>query len=369
MSEHSRKRPKSAQGQKAGAQNADPAAAEPVSTKPGASASHPQAGSLPGAERSPFRTMKSPVLKGPGSKGPGSKGPGSKGPGSKGPSAKGLGVDVPGVNVPGSKSPMFSVTSHGATSDKAAWSTVAACGTLAILSPSLMSPGSAESPKALIQEPAVDIPEIMRFPPLLVLSPEEQARRDERWRRRTRLNLVFFVLASVGGLAVLAALWMWLPQLVLVIWPPTSNAPMGNFSRWAVVTIKECAGVPRRVFAQSGTIGDAAVALTLCTCVALPIHCGLGGGVMALYYNNGASTGVEGDSSPVSLSRNRHRRRGRREKRAVPETADALRIGAFVSAMKGRPPPTANHHENWQSSRLVRLTLTLASVLVHRQCI
>ncbi|XP_075559337.1 glutathione hydrolase 1 proenzyme-like [Dermacentor variabilis] len=126
----------------------------------------------------------------------------------------------------------------------------------------------------------------MRFPSLLLLSPEEQARRDERWRRRTRLNPVFFVLTSVGGLAVLAALWMLLPQFVIVLWPPTSNAPMGNFSSWAAVTIKECAGVPRRVFAERGTVGDAAVALTLCTCVALPIHCGLGGGVMALYYNN-----------------------------------------------------------------------------------
>ncbi|KAH7943810.1 hypothetical protein HPB52_011793 [Rhipicephalus sanguineus] len=145
----------------------------------------------------------------------------------------------------------------------------------------------------------------MMYPPLRQLSPDEQAKCDERWRRRTRRNVLFFVLTSVSGLAALAALWIMVPQLVLVIWPPGTNVPLGNYSRWGAVTIKECAGVPRRVFAEHGTVGDVAVALTLCTCVALPIHCGLGGGVLALYYNNatGQSWFIDGrEESPSGAS-------------------------------------------------------------------
>ncbi|XP_054923910.1 uncharacterized protein [Dermacentor andersoni] len=185
MAERSHKKPKSAQGQKAGAQSADPAASKPTATKleaikpealkPEASASHPQAASLPGVERSPFRSMKNPGAKGHGAKGP-------------------------GVKITSGKSPLFSITSHGTTSDKATagGSTIAASGPLAALSPSVVNPGCASGPKE--QDATADIPE-------------------------------------------------------------------------------------KRVFAERGTVGDAAVALTMCTCVALPIHCGLGGGVMALYYN------------------------------------------------------------------------------------
>lgn len=42
----------------------------------------------------------------------------------------------------------------------------------------------------------------------------------------------------------------------------------------------------RRIFKViGGTAADAAVALLLCTCVALPNSCGLGGGLFAITYN------------------------------------------------------------------------------------
>ncbi|XP_077551473.1 glutathione hydrolase 1 proenzyme-like [Haemaphysalis longicornis] len=61
---------------------------------------------------------------------------------------------------------------------------------------------------------------------------------------------------------------------------------MRAFDGWAAVTTsKLCEDVPRGIFDEKGTIGEAAVATMLCTCVNLPYRCGLGGGFFAVYYS------------------------------------------------------------------------------------
>ncbi|XP_064481683.1 scoloptoxin SSD14-like isoform X2 [Ornithodoros turicata] len=65
-----------------------------------------------------------------------------------------------------------------------------------------------------------------------------------------------------------------------------SPIKMGTFKNWIVVTgTKQCIHVPRKIFAKNGTVGDAAVATMLCSCVVMPHRCGLGGGFFAIYYN------------------------------------------------------------------------------------
>ncbi|XP_077490353.1 scoloptoxin SSD14-like [Amblyomma americanum] len=62
----------------------------------------------------------------------------------------------------------------------------------------------------------------------------------------------------------------------------------------------------RRVFGERGTVGDAAVALTLCSCVAMPMYCGPGGGMVALYYrkSTGKTWFVDGrEKSPSAASK------------------------------------------------------------------
>ncbi|XP_077491633.1 glutathione hydrolase 1 proenzyme-like [Amblyomma americanum] len=71
--------------------------------------------------------------------------------------------------------------------------------------------------------------------------------------------------------------------------PPVSPTKMGVFSSWGIVGHRECASTTRNILRKNGTVGDVAVAVTLCMCVALPNRCGIGGGLFAIYYK--AKTG------------------------------------------------------------------------------
>ncbi|XP_072140242.1 scoloptoxin SSD14-like [Dermacentor andersoni] len=74
--------------------------------------------------------------------------------------------------------------------------------------------------------------------------------------------------------------------------PPVSPSVMGVFSRWGIVGHRECANTTRNILRQNGTVGDVAVAATLCMCVALPNRCGIGGGISAIYYSGQAQQAI-----------------------------------------------------------------------------
>ncbi|XP_072145365.1 scoloptoxin SSD14-like isoform X2 [Dermacentor andersoni] len=59
-----------------------------------------------------------------------------------------------------------------------------------------------------------------------------------------------------------------------------------EFAEWATVSdVHECSSVVRDVFSKNGNLGDAAVSALLCMGVAAPHLMGLGGGFLALYYD------------------------------------------------------------------------------------
>ncbi|XP_065284361.1 scoloptoxin SSD14-like isoform X2 [Dermacentor albipictus] len=59
-----------------------------------------------------------------------------------------------------------------------------------------------------------------------------------------------------------------------------------EFAEWATVSdVRECSSVVRDVFSRNGNLGDAAVSALLCMGVAAPHLMGLGGGFLALYYD------------------------------------------------------------------------------------
>ncbi|KAH7949317.1 hypothetical protein HPB49_007710 [Dermacentor silvarum] len=74
--------------------------------------------------------------------------------------------------------------------------------------------------------------------------------------------------------------------------PPVSPSVMGVFSRWGIVGHHECGNTTRNILRQNGTVGDVAVAATLCMCVALPNRCGIGGGLYAIYYSGQAQQAI-----------------------------------------------------------------------------
>ncbi|XP_065295558.2 glutathione hydrolase 1 proenzyme-like [Dermacentor albipictus] len=60
-----------------------------------------------------------------------------------------------------------------------------------------------------------------------------------------------------------------------------------EFAGWATVSdVHECSSVVRDVFLKGGNLGDAAVSALLCMGVAAPHLMGLGGGFLALYYDD-----------------------------------------------------------------------------------
>ncbi|XP_072146258.1 glutathione hydrolase 1 proenzyme-like isoform X2 [Dermacentor andersoni] len=60
-----------------------------------------------------------------------------------------------------------------------------------------------------------------------------------------------------------------------------------EFTGWATVSdVHECSSVVRDVFLKGGNLGDAAVSALLCMGVAAPHLMGLGGGFLALYYDD-----------------------------------------------------------------------------------
>ncbi|XP_065296442.1 glutathione hydrolase 1 proenzyme-like isoform X2 [Dermacentor albipictus] len=60
-----------------------------------------------------------------------------------------------------------------------------------------------------------------------------------------------------------------------------------EFAGWATVSdVPECSSVVRNVFSSGGNIADAAVSALLCMGVAAPHLVGLGGGFLALYYDD-----------------------------------------------------------------------------------
>ncbi|XP_065284451.1 glutathione hydrolase 1 proenzyme-like [Dermacentor albipictus] len=60
-----------------------------------------------------------------------------------------------------------------------------------------------------------------------------------------------------------------------------------EFEAWATVSdVHECSSVVRDVFSKNGNLGDAAVSALLCMGVAAPHLMGLGGGFLALYYDD-----------------------------------------------------------------------------------
>ncbi|XP_075527022.1 glutathione hydrolase 1 proenzyme-like [Dermacentor variabilis] len=62
---------------------------------------------------------------------------------------------------------------------------------------------------------------------------------------------------------------------------------MYEFAGWATVSdLHECSSVVRNVFSRGGNIADAAVSALLCMGVAAPHLVGLGGGFLALYYDD-----------------------------------------------------------------------------------
>lgn len=150
-------------------------------------------------------------------------------------------------------------------------------------------------------------------------SPERRAHLDAARRAEVRRNLVPFVVSSVAGLSMLYFLWSRLARAVLITRPPESDVHMGIFSSWAAISVKECSSVVRRVFDERGTVGDAAVALTLCSCVAMPIHCGPGGGMVALYYrrSTGRTFFVDGREKSPSAASNAFYKPGNSSARSV----------------------------------------------------
>ncbi|XP_037555544.1 uncharacterized protein LOC119432453 [Dermacentor silvarum] len=64
-----------------------------------------------------------------------------------------------------------------------------------------------------------------------------------------------------------------------------------EYAGWATVSdVHECSSVVREVFSSNGTIADAAVSALLCMSVAAPHLLGLGGGFLALYYDDERDT-------------------------------------------------------------------------------
>ncbi|XP_065309025.1 scoloptoxin SSD14-like isoform X2 [Dermacentor albipictus] len=69
----------------------------------------------------------------------------------------------------------------------------------------------------------------------------------------------------------------------------TVTAPADEYVKWAVVVdAKECAQVAKEIVDDGGAIGDIAVAVLLCMGVTAPHLAGIGGGFIALFYNNTA---------------------------------------------------------------------------------
>ncbi|XP_049513382.1 glutathione hydrolase 1 proenzyme [Dermacentor silvarum] len=64
-----------------------------------------------------------------------------------------------------------------------------------------------------------------------------------------------------------------------------------SYTHWAVVSdAKDCAVLAKDIFDNNGGLGDAAVAVLLCMGVTAPHLMGLGGGFVALYYDNSKRT-------------------------------------------------------------------------------